>query len=67
MSTDEGYVGDDRTVTEQVASFRHGFLVNERSAVNEALERLTSANRNLFFTHSRHDLHQDHLLAACRT
>jgi LmbE family N-acetylglucosaminyl deacetylase len=51
----------DKTVV--VKSFRDGFLPYLGLAVKECFEELKKAfNPDVIFTHSRHDLHQDHRL-----
>jgi LmbE family N-acetylglucosaminyl deacetylase len=64
VSTDERLVGGDRVATVQVESVRNVFLDHEEPVNKEALGRLTSENRVLCLAYSRHDLHQDHLVAS---
>lgn len=44
-------------------AFRDGFLPYVGSAVKEVFESLKAVDPDLVFTHTRHDLHQDHRLA----
>jgi len=46
----------------QIHAFRDGFFPYEGSAVKEAFEEIKHVDPDLIFTHSRHDLHQDHRL-----
>ena len=43
-----------------IESFRDGFLPYIGAPVKDCIEKLKSSEPDLVFTHSRHDLHQDH-------
>jgi LmbE family N-acetylglucosaminyl deacetylase len=53
----------DATADVHVLEFRESFLPYMGGAVKEAFEGLKDVAPDLIFTHTRHDLHQDHRLA----
>ena len=59
----EAFLTDAGTSDIQVCEFRDGFLPYVGGEVKEVFEGLKSVRPDLVFTHTRHDLHQDHRLA----
>ena len=57
------FLGDAGTSDIRVHDFRDGFLPYVGGEVKEIFEGLKSVEPDAIFTHSRHDLHQDHRLA----
>jgi LmbE family N-acetylglucosaminyl deacetylase len=57
------FVGSDAGTRVTIHEFRDGFLPWQGAAVKEVFEALKAqAPPDLIFTHTRHDLHQDHRL-----
>lgn len=62
-SSAESFLADASGSAVVVHGFRDGFLPYLGGEVKELFEGLTGVEPDLIFTHSRHDLHQDHRLA----
>jgi LmbE family N-acetylglucosaminyl deacetylase len=60
----EAFLRDAAHADVRVHEFRDGFLPYAGEAVKEAFEELKGVRPDVVFTHTRHDLHQDHRLAA---
>jgi LmbE family N-acetylglucosaminyl deacetylase len=57
------FLGEARSKTIEIRSFRDGFFPYEGAAIKEVFERLkTRVNPDVIFTHYGRDLHQDHRL-----
>jgi LmbE family N-acetylglucosaminyl deacetylase len=59
----EAFLSGAGTANVRVHELRDGFLPYLGAVVKEIFEELKSVEPDLIFTHTRHDLHQDHRLA----
>ena len=59
----QAFLRDADALDVRIHEFRDGFLPHVGGEVKEVFEGLKGVRPDLVFTHSRHDLHQDHRLA----
>ena len=59
----DAFLADTSVSDVRIHGFRDGFLPNLGAEVKEIFETLKSVRPDVVFTHTRHDLHQDHRLA----
>ena len=62
-SAAEAFLAEAGASTVHVHSFRDGYLPYVGGEVKDVFEGLKEVEPDLVFTHTRHDLHQDHRLA----
>jgi LmbE family N-acetylglucosaminyl deacetylase len=62
-SSAEAFIAGAASSDVHVHELRDGFLPYVGTVVKEIFEELKSVEPDLIFTHTRHDLHQDHRLA----
>lgn len=59
----QAFLADADVLDVRIHEFRDGFLPYVGGEVKEVFEELKEVRPDLVFTHTRHDLHQDHRLA----
>jgi LmbE family N-acetylglucosaminyl deacetylase len=59
----QAFLANADTSDVRIHGFRDGFLPYDGGEVKEVFEELKEVQPDLVFTHTRHDLHQDHRLA----
>jgi LmbE family N-acetylglucosaminyl deacetylase len=59
----QAFLANADTSDVRIHGFRDGFLPYDGGEVKEVFEQLKEVQPDLVFTHTRHDLHQDHRLA----